>query len=191
MLPTFILMYGMAAVAKSMVIVLIGEKWLGCVGFLQIICIYGALYPLHAINLNMLQVQGRSDLFLKLEIIKKIIAIGPILLGIFVDIYLMVLGSLVTSCICYYLNAYYSGPFLNYGIKEQVKDILPSLKVAIVMAIPVFAMQFIPLNAFVLLPLQILVGAIIVLTICEKSQMPEYLEIKGIAMPIINKIKRK
>lgn len=191
MLPTFVLMYGMAAVAKSMVIVLIGEKWLGCVGFLQIICVYGALYPLHAINLNMLQVQGRSDLFLKLEIIKKIIAIGPILLGIFVDIYLMVLGSLVTSCICYYLNAYYSGPFLNYGIKEQVKDILPSLKVAIVMAIPVFAMQFIPLNAFVLLPLQILVGAIIVLTICEKSQMPEYLEIKGIAMPIINKIKRK
>lgn len=114
MLPTFVLMYGMAAVAKSMVIVLIGEKWLGCVGFLQIICISGALYPLHAINLNMLQVQGRSDLFLKLEIIKKIINLGPILLGIFIDIYLMVLGSLVTSCICYYLNAYYSGPFFNY-----------------------------------------------------------------------------
>ena len=141
--------------------------------------------------MNAIKAMGRSDLFLKLEIIKKIIAIGPILLGIFVDIYLMVAGSLVTSCICYYLNAYYSGPFLNYGIKEQVKDILPSLKVAIAMAIPVGAMQFIPLNAFVLLPLQILVGAIIVLAICEKNQMPEYLEIKGIAMPIINKIKRK
>lgn len=188
MLPTFVLMYGMAAVAKPMVIVLIGEKWLGCVGFLQIICIYGALYPLHAINLNMLQVQGRSDLFLKLEIIKKFIAIGPILLGIFVDIYLMVAGSLVTSCISYYLNAYYSGPFLNYGIKDQVKDILPSLKVAVVMAIPVGLMQFISLNAFILLPLQIIVGAAIVLTICEKSQMPEYLEIKGIVMPKINKV---
>lgn len=188
MLPTFVLMYGMAAVAKPMVIVLIGEKWLGCVGFLQIICIYGALYPLHAINLNMLQVQGRSDLFLKLEIIKKFIAIGPILLGIFVDIYLMVAGSLVTSCISYYLNAYYSGPFLNYGIKDQVKDILPSLKVAVVMAIPVGLMQFISFNAFILLPLQIIVGAAIVLTICEKSQMPEYLEIKGIVMPKIKKV---
>lgn len=188
MLPTFVLMYGMAAVAKSMVIVLIGEKWLGCVGFLQIICIYGALYPLHAINLNMLQVQGRSDLFLKLEIIKKIISLGPILLGIFVDIYLMVLGSLVTSCISYYLNAYYSGPFLNYGIKDQVKDIWPSLKIAIIMAIPVGAMQFIPINPFVLLPLQILVGMTIVLILCEKKQMPEYLEIKGIVMPIINKV---
>ena len=136
----------------------------------------------------MLQVQGRSDLFLKLEIIKKFIAIGPIHLGIFVDIYLMVAGSLVTSCISYYLNAYYSGPFLNYGIKDQVKDILPSLKVAVVMAIPVGLMQFISLNAFILLPLQIIVGAAIVLTICEKSQMPEYLEIKGIVMPKINKV---
>lgn len=188
MLPTFVLMYGMAAVAKAMIFVLIGEKWLGCVGFLQIICISGALYPLHAINLNMLQVQGRSDLFLMLEIIKKTVAIGPILLGIFVDIYLMVAGSLVVSCISYYLNAYYSGPFLNYGIKDQVKDILPSLKVALVMAVPVAAMQFIPINPFILFPLQVIVGITIVLLVCEKSQMPEYLEIKSIVMPIISKV---
>lgn len=188
MLPAFVLMYGMAAVAKPMIVVLIGEKWLGCVGFLQIICIYGALYPLHAINLNMLQVQGRSDLFLKLEIIKKIINIGPLLLGIFVDIYLMVGSSIITSCISYYLNAYYSGPFLNYSIKEQVKDILPSLGVAVVMAIPVLAMSFIPLNAFVLLPMQVVVGAIIVFAICEKTHLPEYIEIKNIVIPQIKKI---
>lgn len=191
MLPTFVLMFGMAAVAKPMIMVLIGEKWLGCVGFLQIICIYGALYPLHAINLNMLQVQGRSDLFLKLEIIKKIINIGPLLLGIFVDIYLMVGSSIITSCISYYLNAYYSGPFLNYSIKEQVKDILPSLGVAVGMAIPVWAMTLVPINAFILLPLQIVVGVVIVIAICETKKLPEYIEIKGIAMPFINKIIRK
>lgn len=188
MLPAFTLMFGMAAVAKSMVLVLIGEKWIGCVGFLQIICIYGALYPIHAINLNMLQVQGRTDLFLKLEIIKKIIAIGPILLGIFVDIYLMVAGSLITSCIAYYLNAYYSGPYLNYGMKEQIKDILPSIGIASVMAIPTGAMQFLPINPFILLPLQILVGSTIVLLICEKTRIDEYIEIKEI---IISPIKQK
>ena len=188
MLPTFILMFGMAAVAKPMILVLIGEKWLECVGFLQIICIYSALYPLHAINLNMLQVQGRSDLFLKLEVIKKIINIGPLLLGIFVDIYLMVGSSIITSCISYYLNAYYSGPFLNYSIKEQVKDILPSLGVAVTMSIPVAAMNFIPMNAFILLPLQVVVGALIVIVICESTHLTEYLEIKGIVMPQINKI---
>lgn len=191
MLPTFVLMFGMAAVAKPMILVLIGEKWLGCVGFLILICINGSLYPLHAINLNMLQVQGRSDLFLKLEIIKKIIALGPILLGIFIDIYLMVGFSIITGCISYYLNAYYSGPFLNYSIKEQIKDILPSFLVAISMAIPVGAMQLINLNPFILLPLQVLLGALIVISLCEWKQLPEYLELKGIAMPIINKVIRK
>lgn len=191
MLPTFVLMFGMAAVAKPMILVLIGEKWLGCVPFLIIICVYGSLYPLHAINLNMLQVQGRSDLFLKLEIVKKIIAIGPILLGIFIDIYLMVGCSIITSCISYYLNAYYSGPYLNYSIKEQVKDIMPSFIIALIMAIPVGAMQFINLNPFILLPLQIVVAASIVISICEIKGLPEYLEIKCIAAPIINKVIRR
>lgn len=188
MLITFTLMLGVAAVAKPMIITLIGKQWLPCVPFLQIICLQMMLYPLHAINLNMLQVQGRSDLFLKLEIIKKIIAIGPLLLGIFVDIYWMLVGSVITGLIAYYLNAYYSGPFLNYSIKEQVKDILPSFGVAVVMAVPVFAMSFIPLNTFILLPLQILVGATITIGICEAIKLPEYSDLKGIAMPVINKI---
>ncbi len=192
MLVTFVLMLGLAAVAKPLVLSLIGEQWLPCVPFLQIICLQMMLYPLHSLNLNMLQVQGRSDLFLKLEIIKKIIAIGPLLLGIFVNIYWMLGGSVVTGCIAYYLNAYYSGPFLNYSIKEQVKDILPSFGVAVAMAVPVYAMSFIPLNPFILLPLQIVVGAVITLVICEATKLPEYIELKGIAMPVINKlIKRK
>lgn len=188
MLTTFVLMLGMAACAKPMIQVLLGEQWLECVSMLQIICTYGMLYPLHAINLNMLQVQGRSDLFLKLEIIKKIIAIGPFLLGIFVDIYLMLAGSVVTSLISYYLNAYYSGPFLNYSIKEQVKDVLPSFGVALAMAVPVFAMSFIPINPFILLPLQILIGVVITITICEVMKLPEYMEIKYISISIINKV---
>ena len=192
MLLTFVLMLGMAACSKSMIFILLGEKWLQCVPMLQIICTYAMLYPLHALNLNMLQVQGRSDLFLKLEIIKKIIAIGPLLIGAIIGIYPMLAGTVVTGFISCYLNAYYSGPFLNYSIKEQVKDILPSFGVAVAMAILVFAMSFIPLNAFILLILQIVVGAIVTILICEVTKLPEYLEIKGIAMPIINKIiKRK
>ena len=192
MLITFTLMLGLAAVAKPLVLALIGEQWLPCVPFLQIICLQMMLYPLHSLNLNMLQVQGRSDLFLKLEIIKKIIAVGPLLLGIFVNIYWMLGSSVITGFIAYYLNAYYSGPFLNYSIKEQIIDILPSFGVAIMMAIPVFAMSFIPMVPFVLLSLQIVAGALITIGICEAIKLPEYLEIKGISMPTINKIiKRK
>ncbi|MST78749.1 lipopolysaccharide biosynthesis protein [Prevotella copri] len=191
MLPTFVLMLGMAACAKPMILCLIGEKWVECVPMLQIICTFGMLYPLHAINLNMLQVQGRTDLFLKLEIIKKIIAIGPLLLGVFVGINWMLVGSFFSSVISYYFNAYYSGPFLNYSIKEQIEDILPSLRVALTMAIPVYAMSFLSINHFILLPLQIMIGAIIVISICETTKLPEYLEIKSIAMPAVNKIIRK
>lgn len=187
MLPTFVLMLGLAACAKPMVLFLIGEKWLGCVPIIQLVCFSSMLYPLHSLNLNMLQVQGRSDLFLRLEIIKKCIAVGPLLLGIFIDIYWMIGGSVLTGFFAYYLNAYYSGPFLNYSIKEQIKDIIPSFLVAAFMAIPVYAMSYIPLTPYVLFPLQIIAGVIIVIAICEIKKLPEYLEIKGIVMPMIKK----
>ena len=104
MIVTFACMLGLAAIAKPLIILLIGEKWLPAVPFLQIICFSGMLYPLHAINLNILQVKGRSDLFLKLEILKKIIAVGPIIVGIFYGIEYMLWGSVFTSFIAYFFE---------------------------------------------------------------------------------------
>lgn len=189
MLVTFCCMLGLAAIAKPMILVLIGEQWLSAVPLLQIICLMMMLYPLHAINLNMLQVQGRSDLFLKLEIIKKIIAVGPLLLGVFFNIYLMLLGSVFIGFISYYLNAYYSGPFLNYSIWDQIKDVLPSFMVAIFMAAVVYLMSFINLPSIVLLLTQIVVGVMIVISLCELIKLDAYLEIKNILLSFINKIK--
>lgn len=191
MLVTFTLMLGLAGCAKSLIVVLIGEQWLECVPYLQIMTFYMMLYPLHALNLNMLQVQGRSDLFLRLEIIKKCIAVGPILLGIFVNIYYMLVGSVITSFISLYLNAYYSGPFLNYSIREQVKDVLPSLLMALSMFAILYALSFLTLSQFIMLPLQLIIGAAFLLTICEFRKPEEYLEIKGIIHPIINKILKR
>ena len=188
MLLSFVFMLGMAATAKSLIFVLIGEKWMGCVPLLQLICFTGMLYPLHSLNLNMLQVQGRSDLFLKLEVIKKIIGCGPLMFGIFVNIYCMLIGSFVTGCIAFYLNSHYSGPFLGYSTKDQIKDILPSFAVALLMAGPVMAMSFIDLSPFALLPMQIASGAIIVVVTCEICKLPEYLEIKSI---ILSKLRPK
>ncbi len=187
MLVTFAIMLGMAASAKSMILFLVGEKWIDCVPMLQIICTYAMFYPLHAINLNMLQVQGRSDLFLKLEILKKIIAVAPLLLGIFVGIYWMLIGSFFSNIAAYYLNSYYSGNILDYGIKEQIKDILPSLCIAVIMAIVVFAVGFLPLTYYFLFPLQVVVGIIIFVIICENRKVLEYFEIKRMAMSAIKK----
>ena len=187
MLVTFCCMLGLASIAEPMIVTLIGEQWLPAVPLLQIICFMMMLYPLHAINLNMLQVQGRSDLFLKLEIIKKIIAVGPLILGVFIDIYWMLWGSVITGFIAYYLNAFYSGRFLNYSIWEQIKDILPSFVIAVVMAALVYAISFVNASSIVLLLIQFLTGVAIVL--CEILRLDAYLEIKNILLSFINKIR--
>lgn len=191
MLVTFCCMLGLAAIAEPMIVTLIGEQWLPAVPLLQIICFMMMLYPLHAINLNMLQVQGRSDLFLKLEILKKIIAVGPLLMGVFMDIYWMLWGSVITGFISYYLNAFYSGRFLNYSIWEQIKDILPSFIVAILMALVVFALSFINLPPFVLLVIQLLTGVVLVVILCEFTKLDAYIEIKNILLSFINKIRHE
>lgn len=126
MFITFILMLGMAAVAEPMIHTLIGAKWEPAIIYLQMLCFVGMMYPLHALNLNMLQVQGRSDLFLKLEVIKKIIAIPTIVIGVFFGIKMMIVGMMVNTLIAYYLNSYWSGVKIGYSFKQQVKDILPS-----------------------------------------------------------------
>jgi O-antigen/teichoic acid export membrane protein len=187
MLVTFVFMFGLAGCAKQFIFVLIGEQWLPCVGYLQILCFSMALYPLHAINLNMLQVQGRSDLFLKLEIIKKCIAVIPILLGIFIDIYWMLIGSVVVGWFAYYLNAFYSGPYLNYSVWAQIKDITPSLLLALGMGLIVFCVGYLPLSPYLLLFIQILIGAIIVFTVCEITKLNEYLQIKDIVFSMLKK----
>lgn len=189
MLVTFCCMLGLASIAEPMIVTLIGEQWLPAVPLLQIICFMMMLYPLHAINLNMLQVQGRSDLFLKLEIIKKTIAVGPLLLGVFMDIYWMLWGSVVTGFISYYLNAFYSGRFLNYSMWEQIKDIMPSFVVALVMAALVYAISLINVSSIVLLMIQILAGVAIVIILCEILSLDAYLEIKNILLSFINKIR--
>lgn len=191
MFVTFLLMLGMAAAAEPMVRALVGEQWLPAVPLLQIICFSYMQYPLHALNLNMLQVQGRSDLFLKLEIIKKIVAAGPILLGIFINIYWMLIGSIFAGLFAYYLNAYYSGAFLKYSIWQQIKDISRSFVIALFMAAIVYGISYLPLSPFILLSLQITVGALIVWILCAFFKLEEYLELKNIVFSFISKDKNE
>ncbi len=179
MLVTFTCMLGLAAVAHPLIVVLIGEKWLPAAGYLQIICLAGMLYPLHAINLNMLQVKGRSDLFLRLEIIKKTLGILPIVLGIFLGIEIMLWGSVLTSFVAYFLNSYYSGQLIHYSIIDQIKDILPSFGMALSMAIIVYLVGILfSMPLIVQLILQLLIGVALIFGICEVLRFEDYLYIK-------------
>lgn len=181
MFVTTVCMISLGAVAEPLLYCLIGPQWHEAATYLPLICISMSLYPLHAINLNMLQVQGRSDIFLLLEILKKIIAIAPLCLGIFINIYWMLIGSIITGVISFFLNSYYTGRSLNYTSWMQLKDIAPDYAVALLIAVPIYFLKFLPISNWIILPLQIALGGGLFYTLCEKIKLPEYEELKGIA----------
>ena len=109
-------------------------------------------------NLNILQVKGRSDLFLKLEIIKKIIAMGPMVVGIVYGIEYMLWGGVSISFIAYFLNSYYSANLINYPTSEQIKDVLPTFLTSFVVAAFMWGVSFWNISVYALLPIQILSG---------------------------------
>ena len=187
MIVAFSCMLGLAAVAKSLVLILIGVKWLPAVGFLQIICLAGMFYPLHAINLNMLMVKGRSDLFLKLEIIKKFLAVLPIVLGIFYGIEVMLWGSVIVSFASYFVNSFYSEMLVNYSTWSQIKDISPGLLVSFIVAFTMWSITLLNYSEWITFTLQCALGIILFIGIHETIKLTEYNEIKGVFKSIIKK----
>ena len=131
----FPMMVGLAVIAEPLVKILLTEKWLPAVPFLQIFCASYALWPIHTANLQAINALGRSDIFLKLEIVKKIF--GLIILGVSIPfgVYAMAIGVLVTGIIASFINAYPNLKLIDYSFQEQWKDIIPSLLLSLVMGI--------------------------------------------------------
>ena len=189
MFVTAIGMFFLGAVSEPLLYCLIGPKWHEAATYLPLICIGGSLYPLHAINLNMLQVQGRSDLFLGLEIVKKIIALGPLFVGAFVGIMPMLYTGILVGIISYFLNSYFPGKILDYGSMKQLRDIAPSYGLASLLAMSVYYLKYLPVSNWVILPLQIVVGFFVLIFVCEYTKLSEYKEIKDIIKPYLSKVK--
>ena len=178
MFVTSVTMIFLGAVSEPLIYCLIGPQWHEAATYLPFICITMSLYPLHAINLNMLQVQGRSDIFLYLEIIKKFVGVVPLYLGIFISIYWMLIGSVVTGVVCFFLNSYYTGKRLGYSSWRQLQDIMPSYILATVMALSVYFLKYLSLIPWLILLIQIIVGMIVFFLFCEVFNNEEYIELK-------------
>ena len=180
MFITTVVLFSLGAVSEPLIYCMIGPKWHEASTYLPLICITYSLYPLHAINLNMLQVQGRSDLFLGLEVIKKIITLAPLFIGAFIGIIPMLLTNMVVGIIAYFLNSHYSGRLLGYSSWMQLRDIAPSYALAIAIALSVWFLKYLPLSYWIVLPMQITVGAAVFFTLCNLFKMNEYKEIMDI-----------
>ncbi|MCF8299060.1 MAG: MOP flippase family protein [Saprospiraceae bacterium] len=188
MFISFILLIGMAAISDSLIIVLIGEKWRSSIIYLQLLCIVGMLFPLHALNLNILKVKGRSDLFLKIEIIKKILSIPIIITGIFWGIKIMILGMILNSIIAFFINSYYTNKLIQYSRMQQIKDIIPSLFLSAGVGSFIYSMQFIlDIKPIFLLLIQITSGIILIIGMAQLFRMKNYLYIKNISFDYLKK----
>ena len=156
----FPLMTGLAAVAFPLIRVVLTPKWEGCSLYLQIICFALMWYPIHAINLNLLQVKGRSDLFLRLEIIKKIVGVCIMCITIPLGITAMCIGMVVSSLISLFINTYYTGKLINIGCLKQMRDLTPIFINSLIMGGIVYFSIQISDNDILQLSLSIIVGVL-------------------------------
>lgn len=134
----------LGVLAEPALVALVGEKWLPSAPMLQLLCLSGLTYHFSTINLNMLLVLGRSDLGLKLEVIKKVNITIAIITGIQFGIYGLIIGEVITSYLNLLINAYYSDKFLRYSIREQFKDIFPTLFFSAITAVALFFVKDLP-----------------------------------------------
>ena len=155
------LMLGVVMITESLVRIFLGEKWLPCAFFLKIFCIVYAFMPINTANLNAIKAVGRSDMFFKLEIIKKTIGIGALILTMFISVKAMAISVLLVNFIGCFINAYPNRKLLNYSYSEQIKDILPSVIISIIMSIVIFLVGLINLNYIILMVIQVIIGIII------------------------------
>jgi len=183
----FPLMIGLAVVAEPLIRLVLTEKWMPTVPLLQLLCIGSALYPVHAINLNILNVKGRSDLFLKLEIIKKILITIAILITFSFGVKAMVIGQIFTSFIAFFINTHYSGKMINYGAWKQIKDIIPIVLITLIMALCIWTSMLIANNDVLKLFIGIGVGSILYILSAKFGKFEELNEIKGIVLSLKRK----
>ena len=184
-------MLGIVACGTPLIRLILTEKWLPVVPFQVIFCITYMFYPVHTANLNAIKAMGRSDLFLKLEIIKKIV--GLIALAVTVPISVMAMGYslLFTSVASQIINSWPNRKLLNYGYLEQLKDILPGIFLAVSMGCCIYPIQWLGLPDIVTLCIQVPLGAVIYIGGSIIFKLDSFNYLWGIVKPTVMKVLHK
>ena len=168
------LMMGLAACGKPVVQILLTNKWLPCVPYLTIFCITYMFQPLHTANLNAIKAMGRSDLFLKLEIIKKVIGIIALVISMQFGVMAMAYSLLITNVIGQVINSWPNKKLLNYAYPEQLMDILPNILTAAGMGLIVYAVEGFGLNKWATLLIQVPLGVIIYIAASKINRLDSF-----------------
>ncbi len=180
---SFPVMIGLAVVARPLVHVVLTQKWCPSVPYLQLLCVVGLFIPLQVVNMNVLKAQGRSDLFLRIEIVKKALVVVAIAVTWQWGITAMIYGQIVTSLISYCLNGYLSGQLLSYRLSEQFWDFFPYLLVACLMGIGVYAIGCLPFKSELwVLTVQVITGGVLYCALCRMARLSAFMEMKSLIL---------
>jgi teichuronic acid exporter len=180
-LITFPLMVGLVIVAHPLVEVLLTKKWLPSVSYLQLLCVIGMIYPISVLNLNALNAQGRSDLFLKIDIINKILILIIVSITYRFGITAMIIGQIVNSLFSYFLYSYYTGKLLGLTIINQIRDMFPVFSISIVMGLLIYCVKYLSIdNQLLLLITQITLGGLIYISLCFIFKISAFMEVISI-----------
>ncbi len=190
----FPIMIGMASTARPLISVLFGPNWIEMVPYFQLLCLSGTTFPHRALNLNILKVKGRSDIFLGLDILKMVVGLVSIYFVILFDLGIFGLLWIVflNTQFAFFVNSYYSGRFIGYSTKEQVIDMIPALLASTIMGIVVYVMDlYLSILDIPMLILQTLTGAIIYVVLSKAFKIKEFdlmfSFLKSILLKIYNK----
>lgn len=179
------LMMGLAACAEPLIRLILTEKWLPCVPFLRIFCITYMFYPIHTANLNAIKALGRSDLFLKLEIVKKIVGLTILLCTMWHGVMAMAYSLLLSSVLSQIINTWPNRKLLRYHYLNQLADILPALLLACAMGLAVYCIQFLGWGDLPTLCVQIPVGAALYLAGSALLRLDSFLYLRSTAEKLL------
>ena len=181
------LMMGLAVCAEPLISLLLTDKWLPCVPYLRIFCFSYAFYPLHTANLNAIKAMGRSDMFLTLEIIKKLIGVAVLAVTVRYGVYAMALSLLFTSVVSQIINAWPNRKLLDYSYLQQLKDMLPSMLLSCAMGLCVYPVQLLGMSAWLTLPLQVLVGVAVYVALSAIFRLDSFMYILSTAKRLLRR----
>ena len=166
-LISFTAVFGVWAVAGPFILTVFGNQWLPAVDYLRIMCFSGLFLPLMMCSANVINADGRSDITLRLEILKTVFGVIPVLFGIFISVEAMLLSMIATSAVLYMIHSWYVSRLISYSVMQQLADILPIFLISLFMALVVNLFNYINLQPWLLLVIQISTGALIVVFIYE------------------------
>ena len=174
------ILLGFASVAEPFVQFVLTETWLPCVPLLQIFCIVYLFQPLHVANIQAIKALGRSDIYLKLEVIKKTIELVVLLITMFISVDAIAIGLAIMTTLFTFVNMYPNIKLLNYSMKEQLGDYAGPFGMSIIMCISVIAVGYLPINDIVRFVLQIIVGVIVYILLSLVTKNKEFFSVINI-----------